>query len=232
MISVFYLIIREFFTAMDSLPSSCMGIIADSHGNPEMIAAAVDFFHSRGCSRIIHLGDICDSFKPETCDPCIRILKKNNIAAVKGNNDHVLEINQSPQTNPIISRESLLFLQHLPPTLACNKFIFAHSLPFFEDLGISCITKIMGEPEIRKFFSQTKYSILFRGHNHAPEVVWKEGQGIGSLELPPGERIRLEPYQPCIVTCGALTRGLAMIWDSASFSLTSHSIKNTAHVKR
>jgi predicted phosphodiesterase len=214
---------------MFPLTSPCIGIIADSHGNPDMIASAVDFFHSRGCARIIHLGDICDSFRPDTCDPCIRILKKNNIAAVKGNNDHVLEINQSPQPDSIISKESLSFLQNLPPTLTCDNLIFAHSLPFFEDLGISCITKIMGEPEIRKFFSQPDYSILFRGHNHAPEIVWKQGQGIGSLELPPGESIDLKQHLPCIVTCGALTRGLVMILDSESFFLTSHSIKKTVH---
>jgi predicted phosphodiesterase len=214
---------------MFSKKSSCIGLISDSHGNPDSISTAVEFFYSHGCRRIIHLGDICDSFRPDTCDPCVRILIKNKIAAVKGNNDHVLEINQSPQPDSIISKESLLFLQNLPPTITCDNLIFAHSLPFFEDLGISCITKIMGEPEIRKFFSQPDYSILFRGHNHAPEVVWKQGREIGSFELPPGKTIDLRQHLPCIVTCGALTRGLAMIWDPESFFLTSHFIKKPVH---
>jgi predicted phosphodiesterase len=209
---------------MLSSSSPYIGIIADSHGDPEIISIAVDFFRTRGCSRIIHLGDICDSFRPETCDPCIHILKTNNIAAVKGNNDHVLEINQSPQPNPIVSRESLSFLKRLPATLSSDRMIFAHSLPFFDDLGISCITKIMGEPEIRRFFSQTDFTILFRGHNHAPEIVWKQEQGIGFRDLPPGEHMYLKPHLPCIVTCGALTEGLGMIWDCDTFTLTSHFI--------
>lgn len=190
-----------------------------------MIAKAIDFLKKARCDKIIHLGDICDSFRPQTCDACVRLLKKHGVIAIKGNNDHVLEINQTGNADSPVTEGSLSFLRHLPPILAAGDSIFAHSLPFFKELGISCITKVMGKNEVQKFCSMNDYQILFRGHSHSPTIKWIEDLEIRSIDLLPGKQIHLGSRLPCIVTCGALTRGLLMIWDARSQMLSCRSIK-------
>jgi predicted phosphodiesterase len=201
--------------------SGCMGIIADSHGRSDLIETALKYLLNQRCDRIIHLGDICDSFSPQTCDPCLNLLMENHILAVKGNNDHILEINQSALNHPGISRKSLSYLKSLLPVIECGDTVFAHSLPFFEELGLSCITRFMGESEINRFFSRQDHGLLFRGHGHDPEMVWKDHGTVRCMELPAGSSLTIEPYLPCIVTCGALTSGLLMIWDAEAQLLKS-----------
>jgi predicted phosphodiesterase len=201
------------------------GIIADSHGKFEKLAKAIKFLRDNDCKKIFHLGDICDSFQPGTCNQCIEALKKENVIAVKGNNDHVLEINQMDYNESLVSRSSISYLQALPPVFEYKNAIFAHSLPFFKELGISCITKVMGKAEINKFFSEPHNKILFRGHNHDPEIIWIEEKIIKSEKLLTGQKISLDNRLPCIVTCGALTRGLCLIWNIRENELKSLSFK-------
>jgi predicted phosphodiesterase len=211
---------------MNQLAFKRLGIIADSHGNSEMVARAIAFLNERRCDRIIHLGDICDSFRPKTCEACVQLLKKHGIAAVKGNNDHILEINQTGNANTPVSEDSLSFLRHLPPVMTAGDSIFAHSLPFYSELGISCITKVMGKNEVKKFISENGHLILFRGHSHSPTLKYETAGEIISMDLPAGKQVDLRPHFPCVVTCGALTRGLVMIWDATSKMLSSLSIGN------
>jgi len=146
---------------------------------------------------------------------------ENNVIALKGNNDHVLEINQTANEHTIISKTGLSYLRQLEPILKCEDVIFAHSLPFFKELGISCITRYMGELEIRRFFTMADHRILFRGHGHDPEIVWEQNNIIQRAYLKTGAKTDLEKHQPCIITCGDLTRGLAMIWDKRANVLKS-----------
>ena len=208
---------------MPSSQPNRIGIIADSHGKVDMIKKAVIFLQDSHCDKIIHLGDICDSFSPATCDSCLKVLMDNNVIALKGNNDHVLEVNQTGNNDTVMSTDGLAYLQQLAPVIECGDAVFAHSLPFYNELGISCITRFMGEAEIRLFFSKTGYRILFRGHGHDPEIVWKEKERVHCTSLETGSDTDLTPYQPCIITCGALTRGLSMIWDKRGNILKNRS---------
>jgi predicted phosphodiesterase len=70
-----------------------IGIMADSHGRPEAIAAGAVYLKRKGCTALFHLGDICDSTMPGTADDCVAQVKKYGIGAVKGNNDHTLAAN-------------------------------------------------------------------------------------------------------------------------------------------
>ena len=63
---------------------SDVGIIADSHGCPETIAAALTILEGKGCRRIFHLGDICDSSHPETADACIELVRAHRVSAILG----------------------------------------------------------------------------------------------------------------------------------------------------
>ena len=67
--------------------------MADSHGKPETILAALAAIKGLNCRSIYHLGDVCDSFHPETAESCLRPLQEHQVIAIKGNNDHAIVAN-------------------------------------------------------------------------------------------------------------------------------------------
>jgi predicted phosphodiesterase len=48
-----------------------IGIMADSHGQPDTIKAALAALSNLACRTVYHLGDVCDSAHPETAEACV-----------------------------------------------------------------------------------------------------------------------------------------------------------------
>lgn len=198
-----------------------VGIIADSHGQPRAIADAIDVLRRKGCGPIYHLGDVCDSFLPETSGSCVQLLLEKGVSAVKGNNDHAIVINHVGQEGTIVSGKTLEYLQDLPPTLEYEGATFTHSLPFIGELGLSSMIGVMKREWAERFFNRFPEGILFRGHGHTPKVRWSDNGRLLSEVLEIDHTIDLADRIPCVVTCGALTRGLCMVWDTLGRALTS-----------
>lgn len=210
---------------MDRLSLPEVGIMADSHGRPETIAAAIAFLKERKCNPIYHLGDICDSFNTETVESCVRLLQENEIVAMKGNNDHAIVVNQPNGKHTTISQKTYDYLQGLPSITEYKGAFFTHSLPFVRRLGLSSLIGTMGKDEASRFFQKEPQGILFRGHSHSPEIIWQENDKILSQTISQGEKIDLARRLPCVVTCGALTDGLCMVWNPEKqhlYSLSFH----------
>ena len=197
-----------------------IGIMADSHGNYKSIASALKIFNNKDCYSIYHLGDICDSSIPETVDKCLNILKKQNIYAVKGNNDHIIAINHANRNDTCISQTSLDFLLNLPQSIEHKKEIFTHSLPFEKELGASSMSRGMGENEINHIFIRYSNHIIFRGHSHTPEIICKNSKSFFLKTVVPDTTINLSDIQPCIITCGATINGCCMIFDRDKTEIT------------
>lgn len=198
-----------------------IGIMADSHGMPETIREALRLFRKENCGMIYHLGDICDSDHPETADLCTGILLANNVAAVKGNNDHALSSNHPGEK---ISGETTGYLSSLPLVAEYGDAILTHSLPFAGTLGLSCMIRGMGEAEAALFFNKHPEKILFRGHSHNPEIMLKEGGKMVVRSILPGEITELAGRIPCIITCGSLAAGYCMIWIPEGKTVKCYSI--------
>jgi len=198
--------------------------MADSHGKPDTIAAAVALFKSKGCLYMYHLGDICDSGYPETVESCVDILKANNVAAIKGNNDHAISINNSDMNFSVISKNTIDYLSGLPLVTEYGEAIFTHSLPFVKTLGLSCMIRGLGREEASFFFAEYPKKILFRGHSHNPEFICREGSKTVFMSINPGENKILSDNLPCIVTCGSLADGFCMIWNPDKKSVKCYSI--------
>ncbi len=194
-----------------TLPSQ-IGIIADSHGRWDKIVAALNFLIDRGCRHIIHLGDICDSAHPQTAEACVRPLQKFTVDAIKGNNDHQIVVNNGGSHHSVIPADVLDFLQKLPLVRKYQHAVFTHSLPFARELGLSSMVGTMGNSHVRQFFRRYPQGLLFRGHSHSPQVYFKENGQVFSQKLFPGRKIDLTDCLPCVVTCGALTRGFCLMW--------------------
>lgn len=199
---------------------SIIGIMADSHGDADSIYLACRLFRERGCGRICHLGDICDSLRPETADACIRALKSETVVAIRGNNDHSLLMNQRGRTDGIISEQSRLFLEHLPLKVSFAYADLVHSLPLTEELGFASMIGSMGLVDGPRLFRTLKQPVLFRGHSHSPEVAWRQNGQTLTRKLHPAERLDLAALMPCIVTCGALTDGYCLIWEPSRRTVT------------
>lgn len=194
-------------------PDLKIGIMADSHGHPDTITDALVFLAKQKCRPILHLGDICDSAHPETARACIEPIRDYAVTAVKGNNDQTIIANYTDRRQNPVSLDAIDFLKSLPLAARFQKAIFTHSLPFHKTLGLSCMIRDLGSREIKKIFTQFSDKIVFRGHSHAPEIIWQQGDQIRTQGLKPGYRIDLSGRMPAVITCGALTDGFCMIWE-------------------
>ena len=76
---------------MAEMNGTCIGLIADSHGNLEATAEAIRILKGRGAGMLVHLGDFCDSIRRDRTAAMIRLLRENGVLAVKGNNDFSVE---------------------------------------------------------------------------------------------------------------------------------------------
>lgn len=190
-----------------------IGIMADSHGQPETITAALGMLTDIDCRTIYHLGDVCDSTHPETAEACLGRLRDPRVIMIKGNNDQALVANHIGQARPPVSPENLQCLRNLPLVKYHLNAIFAHSLPFVRELGLASMIGNLGDPEAHRVFKEFPDRVIFRGHGHSPEIVWLQGQKITSRSISTGEKFELTAKIPCVVTCGALTRGFCMAWD-------------------
>ena len=190
-----------------------IGIMADSHGQIETIHGALAVFDQWGCDSIYHLGDVCDSTQPGTANACIQVLQNRQVHVIKGNNDQMIVANHSDRENSAVSKGVLETLRNLDLAKHHREAMFIHSLPFIQELGLSSLIGAMGTAEIRRYCREFPDKILFRGHSHNPEIAWMEGQQVKVEPLTADARLDIAKRIPCVVTCGALMRGLCMIWD-------------------
>lgn len=205
-----------------------VGIMADSHGRPDTIASAAAYLKAHACATLIHLGDVCDSLHPETAGACIDLIKTHGIIALKGNNDHSMAGNLSGRKDRADLRAAADYLRSLPLVHHHQNAIFTHSRPFLEELGPVALIGSMGPAETRRFFAVSPEAILFRGHAHAPGIMWAKARDIVSRPMAAGDTITLRVKIPCVVTCGALTHGFCMIWHPQDERLTCHRFEDTA----
>jgi predicted phosphodiesterase len=196
--------------------------MADSHGSRKAIAGAIEFFKQPACDRIYHLGDICDSFHPETADECVDLLRQNHVMAIKGNNDHTLVVNHEGVEKSAVKTDTIDYLKQLPLVLRYQEAVITHALPFVSEKGLSCMVGVLGPEEQSFFFQNYPHSMLIRGHQHLPEIVWRQKQTVNTQKIMPGKQIRLGNRIPCIVTCGALDNGLCMIWQPDKKLISCH----------
>ena len=189
-----------------------IGIVADSHGEAEKIEAAISFLGKEGCQTVYHLGDICDSYNLSESADCIRLLRDNRVQAIKGNNDHVITRYHVTHENLSLSRAERAFLNHLPLVREYRNAVFAHSLPFERQLGLSCMIRPLDELQIDIFFRRFPGKMLFRGHSHEPEIISNGFPDADCQPLLVNKPVYLGDRIESIITCGALTDNLCVVW--------------------
>ena len=194
-----------------------IGIMADTHGDAGLIAAGAECLRGRGCGRLFHLGDICDSAHPEGAAACLQQVAHQRIAPIRGNNEHTLLLDRSPTVAP----EILAAIEAMPLSRRIASALLVHSLPCTRASGARCMIEALTAGHIRSFFRHYPDQVLFRGHGHHPEIV-RPRPGAWSREpMAPGRIYRVGPGKPAVITCGALIEGLVLIWDQRQRTVTS-----------
>jgi predicted phosphodiesterase len=190
--------------------NSLIGIIADSHGHVAQLSQAIDFLSEKKCKILIHLGDICDSVNFHTADECISIIQKHHVIAIRGNNDHAIFVNK----NKMISQSTLDYIQSLPLVIQSQTLTFAHSLPFVNALGLSCMIQNLNSHFLKLCFNSLgENAILFRGHSHQPEIIVQSVMGYQELKMDFPFTKELTRLFPCIISCGTVMKGHCMVYD-------------------
>jgi predicted phosphodiesterase len=188
---------------------TAVGIITDSHGQVAQLSHAINYLQEKQCKTIIHLGDICDTVHIHTADKCISLIQTNNIVAIRGNNDHTLSLTNSP----VIHQRTRDYIQSLPLVLQSKQLFFAHSLPFVNALGLSCMIQNLNSHFINLCFNFLgKNAILFRGHSHQPEMVVQLNKEYQRIVLNFPVKKDLNKLCPCVITCGTVMDGQCMIY--------------------
>jgi len=199
-----------------------IGIVADSHGQAEPLADGLAFLREKGCGTLYHLGDICDSLHPETADTCVSLLLEFEVNCVKGNNDHAVVVNHEGRKSASVHADTVDYLRGLPLVIELPESLLAHSLPFERELGLACMVGVMSHDYALDFFRKFNDRILFRGHSHTPEIIWQDRHGLIAPEaIFPGQAIEIKGRSSCIVTCGALDRGLCLLWSPTDCRVAS-----------
>ncbi len=204
----------------DPLPKK-IGLLADSHDHLEALNKAIHILKERDALSLIHLGDICDSLRPDLLEASIRLLQQHKVSAVKGNNDFVLEnllLNQ-PFDETSDADRLLFFLKNLPMTITWHGLCFAHSLPFdylrafYEPIDIGTIQKA------QELFKVTPHRILFCGHSHRSVLFrWNHGNTLRE-NIPLNCSIPLDTEERYIIVTGSVFEEECALFDTETWCL-------------
>lgn len=199
-----------------------IGLLADSHSHLDTLESAIHTLHRRGADTLVHLGDICDSLRLDLLEASIRLIKKYDVLAVKGNNDFMLEtllLGQPPEMTDDSTGPLLDFLQQLPMLITWGKICFSHSLPFdflrafYEPIDIGNVQRA------EEVFRLTSHRILFCGHSHQPVLFHHSGQNVVRNLIPENVPVALDTNDRYIHVAGAVAEGECALFDSHEWCL-------------
>jgi len=201
---------------MAEMNGTCIGLIADSHGNLEATAEAIRVLKGRGARMFIHLGDFCDSIRRDPAAAMIRLFQENGVLAVKGNNDFSVErmLTDERRRPEPAGEQTIAYLRTVPFTLALNGLLFAHSLPydslrsFYEPIDTGDTQRAA------RLFNELDFQLLFCGHSHLP-ILFRMARGkVTREQLPLGERRLQDADDRFIMIVGAADEGECALYDT------------------
>lgn len=194
-----------------------IGLLSDSHGNLEATEKAIDVLTNQGCDQLVHLGDFCDTNRREHIQDICRLLMQKEVAAVKGNNDYLIELSLSYLTGKEYNDTRWLyeFLKEVPLTRVLNDICFAHSFPFnylrafYEPIDVGSTDRAS------MLFGQMSHRILFCGHSHTPAFFHLTGSNSVDRKVAPlGKKLSIDPQSRYIFIAGSADDGECAVFDA------------------
>jgi predicted phosphodiesterase len=186
-----------------------LGIVADSHGNNRLLAAALKALKTCGARTLIHLGDMCDSLSPHLAADTMRLLEENGVMGVRGNNEcqTIHDLKSSRGEGPLRTHAGL---EALPYVMNLGPLWFTHSAPYPFPAATrrpvsEFLPALLDDPAI-------PFSILFRGHSHRPSILEIQGRSWEKIPVEGNGEIPLHGGRRYIVTVGAVEKASCVLF--------------------
>jgi predicted phosphodiesterase len=187
------------------------GLIADTHSRNDLLETAIEHLRSLGAEKLVHLGDICDSHNPRALDDAVKILIRNNVLAVLGNNDYIVIADGMTDG---LSEDTVRYLKELPYTIRSGGITYTHSSPF--EWPAATRRPIS---EFIPSLNPEKHRLIFRGHSHTPSVVEIKDGIPHKIKIPADRTIGLEKGSRYIITIGAVEKSSAAIFNPEKYEV-------------
>jgi predicted phosphodiesterase len=188
-----------------------IGLIADSHGNFEMMLKCVRRLNRLRVNSLIHLGDIFDSLHSDSLSDTMDAIFQNEIDAVKGNNDYQIEKMLAngylPDLCAGMKKKIISFLEQMPMKLIDKDICFTHSLPFDSIRSFYEPVDTGFTDRAEQIFNQTSYRIIFCGHSHTPVLFrWRSGR-VTREKINAKEKVFFNASERYIIIVGSAEGG-------------------------
>lgn len=188
-----------------NVPNVPIGIVADSHGNDDLLLRAIKILKSSGAGVLIHLGDMCDSQAPDHAEETFSLLAEHEVMGVRGNNECAVLHDARSARGEDARLRLIPLLNDLPYTIRMERFWFAHSAP----LNYPAATKrpVFDFLPVLIDAGAFPFSLLFRGHSHRPSILKIHGRSSEEIPVPADQGMILDRSGRYIITAGAVERG-------------------------
>lgn len=195
-----------------------IGIMADSHGNNELLLKAITTLKSMGSKHLIHLGDMCDSLSPHLIEETLAIMREYKVEGVRGNNECTMIQDFRTAHGENGSRDLIRLLDELPYTIRSGSMLFTHSIPM--DHPIATKRPVSEFMNLVMKDGDISFSLLFRGHSHRPSILEIDGKSVKKIPAGTGKEIPLERNGRYVITVGAIENA-----SCALFLLEEYSVR-------
>ncbi len=204
------LVAKRVILGYKSTMQGIIGLIADSHSNNRNMLQAIKILKDIGAETIIHLGDICDSLKPDALEEALSVLRNHKVKALMGNNELSLIWGLNGNKDNSTRGKGINYLETLPYVIRIGDICFAHSAPF----NWPAATKRPIEEYLPYIIegSVPNFRILFRGHSHIPSILEIDGNTSKQINLSSEKEIVLEPRKRYVITVGAAEDGSCALY--------------------
>lgn len=186
-----------------------IGIMADSHGNNVLLAAAIEALKDRGARTLIHLGDMCDTLSPHLTTETLRLIGENGVRGVRGNNEcqMIHDLKSSRGEGP---HQESTALEELPYVMSLGPLWFTHSVPYPFPAATrrpvsEFLPALLEDPAI-------PFSILFRGHSHRLSILEIRGASWEKIPVEADRDIPLDKDHRYIITVGAVEKAACALF--------------------
>lgn len=176
-----------------------IALIADAHGQVDILSRALDACRAERVDAIAFLGDLID--RRDQADACVDVLKGWHAFGVYGNHEQNLIASLKNGATLELKRATIEFFRSLQPRIVLGDVCFLH-----DELDGSIQNPIQNffpgaEPQRRR-----DYRIVFAGHTHHRAAVSDNGP------LDTAHDVFLDPARHYVINPGALVGGKFGIW--------------------
>jgi len=171
----------------------------------------IEALNGRKVDKLLHLGDVTDTLKPETVNECTQILIENNIDGVLGNHEYSFVAHHFKRYPEKFSESAMQYVRSLPYFIEISGICFTHFSPAGKMHGLYTATDEAGYYATLR---NSKWRILINGHSHDPSIYCQRDGKVENVKFAFDSPFVLQRNARYILTCGALEDGRCSIFDT------------------